>query len=394
MTRQAVSRWSLLWPFLATLVLPLAAAWFAYPQTHLPPGFGVFPPEFVQPAAPFNALVFAVVALLGLVVLLLLVCPTWFGFKPPAPLPPTPRPAGRWPWWFWLGGVCTGFFLWLMAARFTVFGDLVFYAFSPLWWGFILLLDGIVYRRTGGRSLLASRPRTLVISALVSVGGWFFFEYADYFALGNWYYPNGRMPGLTHSTIVVLFLIAYTTVWPVIFEWYTLLQTFPRFVARYAQGPRLALNGTLLLWAGLVLMVLMVFWPAPLFWVLWIGPMLVLTGQLIRLGVWTPFSALAEGNWSPMLVVALASLLNGFFWEVWNFISAQPPGLPPTNPNYWVYDIPYINVIHLWAEMPLLGFIGYLPFGALVWVFFIWAGKLVGFDASIDLPPAQPPEPR
>ena len=40
-------RWALLWPVLATLVVPLVVAWFVYPDTHLPPGFGAFPPEFV-----------------------------------------------------------------------------------------------------------------------------------------------------------------------------------------------------------------------------------------------------------------------------------------------------------------------------------------------------------
>ena len=35
-------------------------------------------------------------------------------------------------------------------------------------------------------------------------------------------------------------------------------------------------------------------------------PMIVITGQMIRLQVWTPFTAMAEGNWSPLVLVALA----------------------------------------------------------------------------------------
>jgi hypothetical protein len=42
-------------------------------------------------------------------------------------------------------------------------------------------------------------------------------------------------------------------------------------------------------------------------------------------------------------------------------------------------------VIHIYAEMPLLGYAGYLPFGILVWVLFLWAGQLFGFNASLDL---------
>ncbi|MDA8224427.1 MAG: mechanosensitive ion channel protein MscS, partial [Betaproteobacteria bacterium] len=37
------------------------------------------------------------------------------------------------------------------------------------------------------------------------------------------------------------------------------------------------------------------------------------------------------------------------------------------------------------SEMPLLGYFGYLPFGILVWIFFIWSGKLFGFDPDLGL---------
>src|SRR3970040_483822 len=176
-----------------------------------------------------------------------------------------------------------------------------------MWWAFILMLDGLTYRRCGGKSLLASRPKTFLISTLVSVAGWCFFEYFDYFVLSNWYYPNGHMAALSHVTIVALFLLAYTTVWPAIFEWYTLLLTFPALAVRFSNGPRLALPGSLLLWGGLVLIVLTVFFPYPLFWAMWVGPLIVLAGQPIRKDIWTPFSAMAQGHWSPILLVALAS---------------------------------------------------------------------------------------
>jgi hypothetical protein len=374
--------WKLIWPMLACLLLPLAAAWFAYPATHLPPKFGIFPPEFVQQAPSFNLLVFCAVLVVEAVAVVFLLYPGLFGFKTVQPPPPA-KPA-RFPVWFWLGAVLMLFFWWLMWARVTPFGDLVYYAFTPMWWGFILVLDGLTYRRSGGKSLLATKPKTLFISALVSVGGWCFFEYFDYFVLSNWYYPNGHMPELSHATIVLLFMLAYTTVWPAIFEWYTLLKTFPKLAVRYSDGPKLPLPGKLLMWGGLGLIVLMVFLPYPLFWVMWIGPLSVLAGLLICNNVWTPFTAMAQGNWGPLLLVALSSLFNGFFWEVWNYGSAHPDPALQTNPNYWIYEIPYVNVIHIFAEMPLLGYFGYLPFGILVWVFFIWASKVFGFDSDLN----------
>jgi hypothetical protein len=58
-----------------------------------------------------------------------------------------------------------------------------------------------------------------------------------------------------------------------------------------------------------------------------------------------------------------------------------------TNPNYWRYDIPYVNVIHIFSEMPLLGYFGYIPFGVLVWQVFIWSGKMFNFDSQILILP-------
>jgi hypothetical protein len=33
--------------------------------------------------------------------------------------------------------------------------------------------------------------------------------------------------------------------------------------------------------------------------------------------------------------------------------------------------------------MPLLGFMGYMPFGILAWAVFIWLGSLFGFDTEL-----------
>lgn len=78
----------------------------------------------------------------------------------------------------------------------------------------------------------------------------------------------------------------------------------------------------------------------------------------------------------------MSSLFNGLFWEMWNYGSAHPTE-PIANPNYWVYDVPYVNVIHIFSEMPLEGYFGYLPFGLMVWLIFIWAGKLFGFETYL-----------
>ena len=378
-------KWKLLWPVLLTLLIPLIVAWFIYPS-HLPPKFGVFPPQFVANAPGFS-LPYFLVMLAGVIYIGgLILMPKYFGFKG-APVEPRPTSTKSLPWWFWVGGAVMGFFWWLMWTRVTPFGDLVHWAFTPLWWGFIFFLDGIVYQRNNGASLFSKKPLTLLIAAGVSILGWLYFEYYDYFVLGNWYYPNADKVGWSSTVITIEFLITYSTVTPVLFQWFNLLHTFPKMKARYQNGPKMALNGNHMIFIGSVLIAAMVYWPYELFWAVWIGPYAVMTGILMRLNIWNPFTDIAKGNWTAGVLIGVSSLLNGLFWEMWNYGSNVNAALPVTNPNYWIYDIPYVNVIHIFSEMPLLGYFGYIPFGVLVWQVFIWSGKFAGFDSDILIKP-------
>jgi hypothetical protein len=64
------------------------------------------------------------------------------------------------------------------------------------------------------------------------------------------------------------------------------------------------------------------------------------------------FAPLARGDGRPVLLPALAALVCGFFWELWNWGSAAQ----------WHYSVPYVQGLSIF-EMPLLGYAGYLPFG-------------------------------
>jgi hypothetical protein len=78
------------------------------------------------------------------------------------------------------------------------------------------------------------------------------------------------------------------------------------------------------------------------------------------------------------VLIGLACALNYLVGEMWNFYST------PQNPNFWKYDVPYVNVLHVY-EMPLLGYFGYLPFGMLCWVWWIHHAHLLGLDPAIDV---------
>jgi hypothetical protein len=79
--------------------------------------------------------------------------------------------------------------------------------------------------------------------------------------------------------------------------------------------------------------------------------MIILSMQRLS-GRPTLLRALTVGDWRPVVVPALAALICGFFWEMWNHFSLAR----------WTYSIPYVQRFHLF-EMPILGYGGYLPFG-------------------------------
>jgi len=64
------------------------------------------------------------------------------------------------------------------------------------------------------------------------------------------------------------------------------------------------------------------------------------------------FSSVFEGRWDQLVAPALAGLMCGFFWEMWNYFSYAK----------WKYNIPFVHVYEIF-EMPVLGYAGYIPFG-------------------------------
>jgi hypothetical protein len=93
-------------------------------------------------------------------------------------------------------------------------------------------------------------------------------------------------------------------------------------------------------------------WPQTFFPFVWVSPLLLITGVQITGGRKTIFSRLSCGDASALCLAAVAALVCGFSWELWNFKSLA----------HWEYAIPSVHRFKLF-EMPLLGYAGYLPFG-------------------------------
>lgn len=341
-------------------LLPLAGGtWRGFPE-----GFFAFPPlVHGQPAhAPFSWPIFAVFAAIGLLAAGLVLFPRRFGFSPlPAPPPPAPN---RFPLHGQLG-LAALLVSWLLAwGRFDLPGAVAQHTFFPLWLGFICALDGLVFRRAG-ESLFVNRRAAFLLAFPVSALSWWYFEFLNRF-VRNWWYPDRMDFGPVHY--LVYSSLCFSTVLPAIFEIRALLLTVPGLRRRWAHGPRLRLPRAAAIFAalGAVLLPWIPRFPDPLFFATWIAPLALLGGALGLANVESPFDPIRDGDWTPVLSLALAALVCGCFWETWNFGSSLR----------WVYAVPYVDRFHLFA-MPAVGYAGYLPFGPVCACFWLaWTSLL------------------
>ena len=329
-----------------------------------PADFFACPPlvEHEPAHAAFSLPVFVLFAALALLTAGLFLFPRWFGFSRPA-RSRAPAP-GRFP----LHG--TGGFILMLAAWICAWAPLELpevighHTFFPLWLGFIFTVDGLVFRRTG-RSLFANHRPTFWLLFPVSAVSWWYFEFLNRF-VQNWWYPDRTGFGPVHY--IVYSSLCFSTVLPAVFEVRDWLESFPALRVRWSRGPRLRLPGAAALFAalGLLLLPLIPHFPDPLFFATWIAPLALLAGALGLADVKSPFDPMKDGDWSAAMLLGLAALVCGFFWELWNFGSSPR----------WVYSVPWLNRFHLF-EMPAVGYAGYLPFGPVCACFWLaWTALL------------------
>ena len=264
-------------------------------------------------------------------------------------------PAKPFPWWGW-GGVALGVITWIIAwNRFPWMGELQAHTFTPLWISFIIVVNAILYRKTGNSPLL-SQTRGFLLLFPISAFFWWSFEYLNRF-LGNWLYVGCRE--LSATEYVILATLPFSTVLPAVLSVRELIFSSKRFDAAFRNWYRfspvrpqaVALTAFLFSCAGLLTVGII---PSIVYPLVWVAPPLLLLSFSAFYGKPQALSPIAEGDWRSFVASSFAALFCGFFWEMWNSGSM----------NKWLYEIPYVDAFDIF-EMPLLGYAGYLPFGIL-----------------------------
>jgi len=107
-----------------------------------------------------------------------------------APSRQTPCPVRSFPWWGWLGILWTLLAWFLAWTRFEWMGPLQAFTFTPLWLGYIVVVNALTCRRIG-HCMMLHRPRYFLSLFPLSAALWWSFEYLNRF-VQNWYYLGGR----------------------------------------------------------------------------------------------------------------------------------------------------------------------------------------------------------
>jgi hypothetical protein len=262
----------------------------------------------------------------------------------------------------WLG---SGLVILFWILNWTLTGARTHWGFFPLWLGYCLTIDGLVYWRTG-TSLLTRSPRKYVGLFLVSAPLWWIFELLNV-RTQNWTYLGIEI--FTPFEYAFWTTLSFTTVIPAVFGSAELFASFD-FVKRLPRGLVMGTNQRttqLFFILGWLMLALMLIWPRIFFPCIWLSLYFILE----PINFWMGNRSLADwtqnGDWRPVLSLWLGVLLTAFFWEMWNYLSYPK----------WIYHVPWGDWLRVF-EMPLLGYGGYLPFALELYALYHWVSGLLG----------------
>jgi hypothetical protein len=239
------------------------------------------------------------------------------------------------------------------------------WGFFPMWVGYCLAMDGLVFWRTGTSLLKRSLPGYIGLF-LVSAPMWWIFEALNA-RTQNWIYEGaagfGPLPYAFWTTL------SFTTVLPAVFESAEFVASFD-FIKRMKDGPVIGKGRRTVIpffISGWLMLAMMLVWPKIFFPFIWISLYFILEPVNVWLGNRSLADWTCNGDWRPVISLWLGILITAFFWEMWNYFSYPK----------WIYHVSWGGWLHVF-EMPLLGYGGYLPFALELFALYHLVAGLLG----------------
>lgn len=248
------------------------------------------------------------------------------------------------------------------------------------WTGYILLVDGIVYKLRGS-SWLTDNRREFAFLAIVSIPLWVVFEGYN-LLIRNWYYVN-----LPENLFVRYFgyAWAFATISPGIFQTAELVSVVRNPRMRFAMsGPRaagrlvtdtgpvssdyrLSNRDRALVAVGAAMLLLPIVWPSPYFAApVFLGFIFLLDPINARARDHSLLRDIRHGTYARVINLLIAGFICGGLWEFWNFWARAK----------WIYTVPIFGDVKIF-EMPVLGYFGFPPFALECFTMYIFTRRLL-----------------
>jgi hypothetical protein len=221
--------------------------------------------------------------------------------------------------------------------------------FFPLWLGYALAVDGLVFFRKGG-SLLSRNWKKYILLFLISAPAWWLFELFN-LRTQNWIYDGKQF--FSQLEYAVYATLSFSTVVPAVFGTAEFVSTL-KWINNLKFDRKIFPTNIFIIIhfiTGLIMLALVMIYPTIFFVLVWFSVFFILEPVNLWLKHNSIYNYLKNGNWKPVFSLWIGSLICGFFWEMWNYFSYPK----------WIYDIHFANFFHIF-EMPLLGYLGYVPF--------------------------------
>jgi hypothetical protein len=257
----------------------------------------------------------------------------------------------------------------LICAQIGVFFKVQWVAtwLTPIMWsGYILLLDGILFR-IQGRSWLTTRKLEFPLLVLLSIAIWILFE-AYNFSLQNWLYrgvpENPWMRdfayGWSFATILPGVFLTSEFVYCFLPENWTLLRS--KALSRFPNWLWVLIGATLVL----IPLTVPVRIARYLFGAVWLGFIFLLEPLNAKLGAPSLKGLYTQGKGTLIIALLLGGLFCGFLWEAWNYQAFKLLG------GHWIYTVPEpLRIFNLhYGQMPILGMLGFPPFALELYVMY------------------------
>jgi hypothetical protein len=206
------------------------------------------------------------------------------------------------------------------------------------------------YKRNG-QSLILTRTKEFRAMLVWSVMCWLIFE------AYNLYLQNWKYIGLPENIVLrwIGYLWSFVTIFPAILETAELFGSY--FTSKRVKPTQFVVQYFVIsILLGVVCLVVPFLVAqniaAKLFALVWIGFFFFLDPINYLCGGRSIFKDIQEGNYSMVIGLALSGLVCGILWEFWNYWAAAK----------WIYMVPLSFTGPKIFEMPLIGYLGFIPF--------------------------------